>query len=109
MNKIRVKSRVASKRNREDDVIDLIQKIINLKVASQYYLSEYGYCCKNGAFGKEFIDFMHNNGIENLCDESCTNCRVKYYNFIQEFMVKRLSERYQVDFDKVMGGLSEYE
>ena len=109
MNKIRVKSKLSSKRNREDDVIELIRKIADLKVTSQHYLSECGYCCRSGAFGKEFTDFMRNNKLEKLCDESCTNCRVKYYNFVQELVAKKLSERYQVDFKKVMDGLSEYE
>lgn len=109
MNKIRVKSKVQNKRNREDDVIKLIQIIANLKVTSQHYLGEYGYCCKTGAFGKEFTDFMHDNGIEHLCDKSCTDCRAKYYNLVQELVAKKLSERYQVDFKKVMEGLSEYE
>ena len=117
MKLIRVKSKAKTKqepeltssRNREEDVIELIQKITDLKVTSQHYLGECGYCCKTGAFGKEFTDFMRNNKLEKLCDNSCTNCRVKYYNFVQELVAKRLSKEYQVDFKKVMDGLSEYE
>lgn len=107
MNKIRINSKVKqhpkTTRNREDDVIELIQRIVDLKVASQR-----GYCCKTGTFWKEFTSFMHNNGIERLCEISCSECRVKYYNFVQELVAKKLSEEYQVDFEKVIDGIEEY-
>lgn len=109
MNKIRVKSKLSSKRNREDDIIELIQEIIECKVDSQMYLQECGYCCKCGSFGPEFAESMHEE-VENICDKyTCTNCHFMYLNFVAKSVAQELCEEYEVDLEKVLDGVQMFE